>query len=43
VVGAREKVLDFVDDHRAEIVEDLADLIRVPSISGSSTRWACST
>ena len=35
MVSAREKILDFVDDRRAEIVEDLAELIRVPSISGS--------
>jgi acetylornithine deacetylase len=30
-----EKVLDFVEEHRGDIVQDLADLIRVPSVSGT--------
>lgn len=32
---AQREVLDFVDDHAGEIVTDLADLVRFPSISGS--------
>ena len=30
-----ERVLQYVDDHAAEIVAELAELVRVPSVSGS--------
>lgn len=35
-----QRVLDFVDDHRAEIVGDLGELVRVPSVSGSDDEVA---
>ena len=31
----RSLVLQFVDDHAAEIVAELAELVRIPSVSGS--------
>ena len=30
-----ERVLQYVDDHAAEIVAELAELVRIPSVSGS--------
>src|SRR3954452_15956933 len=30
-----DRVLQYVDDHAAEIVAELAELVRVPSVSGS--------
>ena len=36
----RERVLDCIDARKAEIVHDLADLVRVPSISGSDAENA---
>ncbi|HEY5784548.1 MAG TPA: ArgE/DapE family deacylase [Microlunatus sp.] len=31
----RERLLGYLDEHRADIVTDLVDLVRIPSISGS--------
>jgi acetylornithine deacetylase/succinyl-diaminopimelate desuccinylase-like protein len=31
----RKRVLDYIDDHAAQIVTSLSDLIRLPSVSGS--------
>lgn len=31
----RERVLGYLDEHRADIVTDLVDLVRIPSISGT--------
>jgi acetylornithine deacetylase len=31
-----KKLLDYFDDHRADIVADLSDLVRLPSISGTA-------
>src|SRR5690348_12600689 len=36
----RGRVLHFLDDHRAEIVGDLADLVRIPTVSGSDEEAA---
>src|ERR1044072_1572867 len=32
----RSRVLEFLDGHAAEMVDDLAGLVRVPSISGTA-------
>jgi len=32
----RARLLDYLDGHAADMVADLADLVRVPSISGSA-------
>jgi acetylornithine deacetylase len=35
VPSTTERVLQYLDDHAAEIVAELAELVRVPSVSGS--------
>ena len=31
----RDRVLGYLDEHRGDIVADLVDLVRIPSISGT--------
>jgi acetylornithine deacetylase len=38
-VGQR-RLLDFIDEHRAAIVDDLAELVRIPTVSGSDEEGA---
>lgn len=38
--GWRTRVLDYVDAHAEQIVGDVADLVRIPSVSGSAPELA---
>ena len=31
----RERLLGYIDEHAAEIVADLVDLVQIPSVSGT--------
>src|SRR6478736_8459998 len=36
----RSRLLNYVDEHATEIIADLADLVRIPSVSGSDSEVA---